>query len=396
MSGEFTRKRLVIRNLSALVALLTGSAAAGSVLASPFMLGGQEPDRYSWVRGPLMGAVLEAESVDDVPLSRVGGMALDSEGRVYVQDDNTLGVIVLAEDLTYLHTLGRSGRGPGEFRGISTVRVGQGDSVSVYDRSLNRITVYARGSAEPAYVRRVSSGPYQDVHWVSEGFVAIRAAAYEASGSDIGTSTSWLVRLLDDGSIAGDSLFSFPRKENLVHRTGGPNGATVSISRHPFGHQPFVQVVDADSLRAVYVSSLALAVTVVNMEAGTKTTFAHPTEPLDVTSRELAAELSRKTDRFARILRDGAPYTWPPIVGMVAGDGGLVLLGLRSSNREVWEWAMFGADGAHLASIALPAGFVTHAVRDGRFVGSIVDDNDVPVIRSYRMATDTLRTSSPG
>lgn len=381
------------RNRLAVCTRLTGAMIVS--LAATELTAQQRSDR-SWARGPVMGATLEAESVDDVPLSRIWGMAVDSQGRVYIEDALAGGVIALAPDLTHLYTLGRQGEGPGEFRAVSTVTVMRGDSVSVYDGILSRITVYGPGSVEPAYVQRIPGRSYQDVHRVSNGLVAIRSPAYEASGSDIAIDSSWLVHLRSDGSIAVDSLFSFPRRDNLVLRTSdGRGGGTVSMSSNPFGHEPFVRVLDGDSLKAVYSSSVELAVTTINLETGARTSFSHSTERLEVTRPELAAELAKQSDRFRRILRDSAPPAWPPVVGMVARDAGLILLGLRKPDRTIWEWALFRADGAHLGSITLPAGFVVHAMRDGRFVGSIVGETGVPVVRAYRMTSDTLQMPLP-
>ena len=43
-----------------------------------------------WANGPLVGAIQEAASNEDVLLSRVWGMSLDSKGRVYVKDEPPL------------------------------------------------------------------------------------------------------------------------------------------------------------------------------------------------------------------------------------------------------------------------------------------------------------------
>ena len=381
------RKGRWYATLSVLVTMLVGSSSLG---VADHNLVAQEPELRPWAHGPLMGAILDATSGEDVLLSRVWGMSVDSEGRVYVKDDGTRGVIVLRPDLTYERTLGRGGEGPGEFRHVSTVQVLPGDSVFVYDRRLNRITVFGPGSGEPAHVHTRPGVPYQSIFRVSEGFVAVQSPTYQASGSDIGVETDWLLRLREDGSVA-DSLFSFPKKENLVYRTSDPRGGgAVSISDHPFGHEPFVQVFDGDSLRAVYASSRALDVRTINVETGIQTSFSYPTTPIEVTRDELGFEADERSSGFARMLRDGVPYTWPPLTGIVAGDAGLVYVGIRRTDGAIWEWAMFRSDGHHIMSIALPAGFVVYAVWGGRLIGSITDEFDVPRIRAYRMATDTL------
>ena len=377
--------------LTGIWTLTLPQSAHGAAFATAVTLVVQESDGRPWARDPVMETILEATSAEDVLLSRVWDISVDSEGRVYVTDDYAGGVVVLSPDLTYVRTLGRSGDGPGEFRHVSTVQILPGDSVFVFDRNLSRITAFGPGSSEPAYAQRLPGGPYRTVFQTPKGFVAIHSPSYEASGADVGTKAEWLLRLRQDGSVA-DSLFAYPRKDNLVYRRGDPRGGgAVSISNHPFGHRPFVQMLHGDTVRAAYTSSLALEVTVIDIETGRQKAFSHPTPTVGVTRDELASAADSKSTRFARMLRDGAPYAWPPITGVVAGDAGLVLLGIRRTDRKIWEWALFREDGTHIASVALPSGVVVYALHEGRIIGSIVDEFDTPRIVAYRMGTDTLQ-----
>ena len=359
--------------------------------ALPNTLAAQGSDLRPWARGPVLEATLEATSGPDVILSRVWGIDVDSKGRVYVRDDQTRGVIVLSPDLTYERTLGRRGGGPGEFRHVSTVQILPDDSVLVYDRNQNRITVFPPGATEPAYVQRLPGGPYREVFKVPEGLVAIGTSAYEASGADVGIENERLLRLRPDGSVA-TALFAFPRKENLVYRRGDPRGGgVVSISSHPFGHRPFVRIVPGNAVRVVYASSLAPEATVIDVESGRQAALSYPEAPtVSVTRKELRAAAERKSTRFARMLREGGPYVWPPLTGVVAGDGGLVMLGIRTTDRRVWEWASFRADGTHAASVVLPSGVVVYAQRESRLIGTITDEFDTPRIVAYRVGSDAL------
>ena len=90
------------------------------------------------------------------------------------------------------------------------------------------------------------------------------------------------------------------------------------------------------------------------------------------------------------MLREGGPYVWPPLTGVVAGGGGLVMLGVRTTDRKVWEWASFRDDGTHAASVVLPSGVVVYAQREGRLIGTITDEFDTPRIVAYRVGSDAL------
>ena len=88
---------------------------------------------------------------------------------------------------------------------------------------------------------------------------------------------------------------------------------------------------------------------------------------------------------WARLLRDGAPYVWPTLTGLVVDDEGHIWLGIRKRDLSIWEWAAFSPDGTHVVSVDLPAGFELHAVRNGRLIGVGRDELDVPRVQAYRL-----------
>ncbi len=72
----------------------------------------------------------------------------------------------------------------------------------------------------------------------------------------------------------------------------------------------------------------------------------------------------------AEALERGAPHYWSPLVGMaVQSDRDELWVGIRSSDQTAWEWARFSEDGAHLGSVALPAGIQLLRAHGRRLIG---------------------------
>ena len=65
----------------------------------------------------------------------------DSRGRFFVVSSYGTEVRVFDVSGTYLRTIGRKGGGPGEFQGISAVRITRGDTIRILDYTLSRLTV---------------------------------------------------------------------------------------------------------------------------------------------------------------------------------------------------------------------------------------------------------------
>ena len=98
---------------------------------------------------------------------RIVGLAVDSEGRILVADSRPSSVAVFSLDGEWLGSIGREGKGPGEYIGVRGVFVSPSDSVYVMDRPYGsgypRLHVYA--PTDFTYVRQIQF-PY-DEDWGS-------------------------------------------------------------------------------------------------------------------------------------------------------------------------------------------------------------------------------------
>ena len=336
-----------------------------------------------WAAVPSVEATLEATSGDDVLLSSVSDVAVDSEGRAYVIDSRIDGIIALHPDLRYDRTIGREGEGPGEFVARSGVQVLPGDSVLVWDFQLQRLTVFPPGSDEPAYLHALgtsqSSGQTRRLTG-STGYLARSSTTYNADGSDEGAVRIEVLRHVreEGGQVVDEVVVDYPAAEALAFRRPG----YVRVGRHPFGRRSFVGILDGTLI--VHASSDAVAARIIDLQGSVETAFTYETTPVDVTDQELDAAVEAAGNVLGEVLREGAPYVWPTLTGLVVDDEDRIWLGIRRADRSI-EWAAFTADGTHLASVDLPVGLEVHAVRGGRIVGVARDELDAARVVAYRL-----------
>lgn len=332
-------------------------------------------------------ARLEAVSDASLNLGEVLDLAVGHQDMVYVLDALSPGVVVLDSLLSPVTTVGRRGEGPGEFMFIRNVQVLPGDSLMVFDGQLKRVTVLSeapeaqydsmRFAVVPANVSQLwrMLGPVGNyLAYDRRTFYAGDIAEADAARNDV------FFVLGDDGlTKRHDSVMVAPSLETLVARSSG----AVSLGRHPYGREGFVGMLTNGGF--AYVNSDALSVAIFDDEGQQTRSFSYPTVPLPVSSQDLAAELEKLRPALARVLRDGAPYTRPPLVGMVVDDQNRIWLGLRGPAEDMpWEWAAFELDGRHVGSVRLPAGLLLRAATGGRLLGVAVDDLEVPRIHLYR------------
>ena len=353
-------------------------------------------DARSWARGPMLATTLVLTSSTDTLLSYISDMAIDSRGRVYVADGQTASVIVLSPSLAYDRMIGKRGEGPGEFQNVWSLQILPDDSLLVYDATVDRITVFAPGdSSHAAYTQdfRTTGISFSNMQRLPGrgDYVGRTSRAYYADGRNEDSLRVDVLRHLswNDEVAMADSLFSFPSNEALVRRRGNSRGQAVSVAGHPFGRRSFTDVLDGD--RVVYATSLALEITVVNVRDRIQKAFEYDTAPLPVTRQELRAA-ERRLRNFAGVLREGAPYTWPPITGMFVDNNERIWVGIRKIDRAILEWAAFDSTGEHWASVRLPSGFRPYAIRDDRIIGAGRDDLGVPYIQIYRLDSAAMNT----
>ena len=362
------------------------AAACSGDIGARDAAGGAEYPQYPrpWANGPPSEVLLEATSGDDVFLSHVRDVVADSEGRVYVIDSQEAGVIALNADLSHDRTIGREGEGPGEFTRTGSMQVLSGDSLLVWDYPPQRITVFPPGNDEAAYVHSLGTQELSSQTRRlagSTGYVAQSSTAYMADGTDEGeTRIAVLRHVREEGGRAVDEVvYQYPAGESLVLRGEG----TVSMAGHPFGRGSFTGI--WGGVQIVYASSDALEVKIVDLQGGVRTAFAYPTTPISVTGAELDDAADGMGRRMGNLLREGAPYVWPTLTGLVVDDEGHIWLGIHKGDPSTREWAAFMVDGTHVMSVSLPAGLAVHTVRNGRLIGVGRDELDVPRVQAYRL-----------
>ena len=335
--------------------LAPSAVAFASSVCSGTVSGDDDPRPWasddSWLE-----VELEAVSSADLHWAGIIDIAVSRRGSVYVNDWSQPHVVVLDSLLMPLTTVGRRGQGPGEFDGKSNLQVLPGDSLLVFDAALGRMTVFSEERLDSGRVTPVVRaglfgrlwrlpGPRRrHLAWSPQQFNASHSPEADQGRTDI-------FSMLDASAQAVelDSVLAVPSRDALVVRKPG----FVSVGPHPYARRGFVEVLSGGF---AYLHSGAFSV------------------------------LERLGQDEAKVLREGAPYTWPPVVGMVADNRDRIWVGLRGQSDEAdWEWAAFTPDGRHVGSVRLPAGFRVMTAGNDKLFGVAANEIDVPTIRVYRI-----------
>jgi hypothetical protein len=336
-----------------------------------------------------------ATSAKDALFSEITALATDSRGRIYVGDLNRAEVSVLAGDGTLLRTLGKSGKGPGEFKWINDVQVLPGDSLLVYDRGLGRITVFAPASDTVAYTVDLAAAsrllpPASVVRLAGrQGYVGTVIEPFRASGDDPRQDyeREQVVRLLAlDGSVTRDSVLVLRAGQDiLTARTG----RSVTAMPNPFGRPGEVKVGPGGRLYYGWGDSLSISIySSGGQRAGG---FSLPYERPPVTDEDIRGTFASESEarQFQPAVRSFvdtyASGTWPAFRTFSVDDRGRIWIGLLAPAGEPTKWTAFDDEGTPVCSAALPANTSIYAVRGDRAYSVATDELDVPRVVVHRI-----------
>lgn len=115
----------------------------------------QEPVRQRISRRPANTVELELREVFRVgsldgpndAFGRVMSATIDSRGRLFIADDRRQRIVVFDAGGSFIRSLGRPGRGPGEFQSPWLVAADPTDSIFVWDQGTRTISVFDPGLA---------------------------------------------------------------------------------------------------------------------------------------------------------------------------------------------------------------------------------------------------------
>ncbi len=182
---------------------------------------------------------------------------VDSEGNIFVADYSFHQIKVFKGNGSPNGTIGREGKGPGEFEQLGNVQVGRNDSVFAFDFGLRRITVFAPNhDHRVAYIAPVYVQGEQPIEIIvpyrKNGFLVRTTIPFLPSlGPKEGENfIRWV------GSSSEKPVLSLPPAEFIVDRKGG----AMIVTEMPFGREAMVRIGYDDRLYYGYTDSLAISI----------------------------------------------------------------------------------------------------------------------------------------
>lgn len=344
-----------------------------------------------------------AEGSPDYQFGEIGGITVDSRGRVFVLDIQAQNVKVFSSDGVYEQTIGGRGRGPGELaQAYFAPGVLAGDTLLVPDVFGNRrINRYAPdGSSVGSFLVPPQFGDVFGVAFTPSGMIALWIRSVASRGEPESENVDRIVTLSTDGQVT-DTLLTFPSGRTFSRGMGQvtllapePVWDITQDSRLLFGvdDRYRIRVYDAGALERV---------------------IQKPYEPKPITDRDKEFDWgvppqARETVRISEF--------YPAFTDIIAGPNGTIwvqhvlpISQMSDAHRQSlgslfgkWapmipsilrefhgapEWDVFDADGRFLGVITMPPRFVPQVIRGNKVYGITRDELDVGYVVRLRVVS---------
>ncbi len=239
---------------------------------------------------------------------RIQFIQTDSQGRIFLADQEANHILVYDETGDFITTIGREGAGPDEFRAILNMFVDENDQLIIFDMANNRSVFFTEENGS----------------WQPEEFVTIEGTRFgvqtvDKAGNYIVRQSRnrmpepgayWYVHVLGTGSLQeglmDDDAIEFREMGYLVRDDGMMNGI-------PFGRTTLLARGHDGKLYMTWNEDFEVAVYDAKLEPADSIQAAIPNQ--SVTTEERRERLDR-LDQFRSLASEHMPDTKPVAEGM--------------------------------------------------------------------------------
>ena len=390
----------------------TMTDSAGVMIVSNPSVGMWSPGEEWTVVEEVRIGVVEGDS--DYVFGDVGGVTVDSHGRIFVLDVQAQHVKVFSPEGEYEQTIGGPGGGPGELAdAYFPPAVGIGDTLLVPDaRGNRRVNRFAPdGSSIGSFPMPVQDAVVLDVAGTRSGMAVLWARPFAFPGQPEPDRIDRILALSSDGS-AVDTLLTFP--SGRTFSMGGPSFELVIYAAEPAWE------ITEDS-KLVFGVTDQSRLGIYSWGGRLERVIEKPVERRQITDRDkerYMGQVEQSTQEFLRF-----PEFYPCFNDVIVGpdqtiwvqhvrtiseltDGELetlvntsyrvqrIITALRKfSGTE--DWDVFDAEGRYLGVVTMPLRISLPAARGENIYGVWRDELDVQYVVRLRIVGDLTERGAP-
>lgn len=325
---------------------------------------------------------------DDVLVGRIAGVAVDSEGRVFVADGDQNHIHVYESDADYLTRLGNEGEGPGEFGNISSLKADE-KYLYAFDRNQRRINVFSLEALEFSHSIPLLredldieelAGRYPGQYYLRNDGKLIVGYSQFFQMDDLEDDRQTLYYLVDqEGQVEGERFFEQKAADVLTDR----NGNSFMVMYIDFGRRPLLSVGADDKLYSAWSEDFLIKV--YNADGKYERALYYPYSKSELDKSEVVKEY--EGERLRRMIRNAdLPETWPALHSLMVDDKNRIWASTFTDSPDKYQWWVIDKDGTLYARFDWPRERSLVKVLDGYIYARETDkETGLEQVARYRI-----------
>jgi len=332
------------------------------------------------------------------------GLEIDDSGRIFVGNSLEKKIQIFDKDGKHLINIGREGNGPGEFNGITEIKI-QSNQLIAFDFLQFRVTFFSLDSLNVDKVNNAYLSRTPDIEelngWFSNGYHLIDDERFlvkyvkELVNANVGTPTYNLDKprhgnyyiVNSEGEVVSDMLFSL-RGEKII---------TANVeARHlfnfhsvPFLNQPLITISDDGHIASANSEEPLIKMYAPNGDY--LRAFYLPMQKKALLRDELLLIYGEVDEENENLLKHAElPETWPALEDIIMDDKNRVWIStITVSDKRTYTWWVLQDTGELLTTFSWPGNRSIEKIKDGYvYVRETEESTGQQTVVKYRVEMD--------
>jgi len=309
-----------------------------------------------------------------------GGLEVDDSGRIYVGNRASNRIQVFNSTGRYLSSVGGEGNGPGEFNGITEIKI-QNNQLFAFDFLQFRTTFYSLDSlnvveVKNAYLNRAPNieelqGRFSNgYHLIDEERFLVRYVE-QIANANVGTPKYNLDKIRpgnyyivnSEGEVVSEQLFEL---KSLKHITADVEGRHIwNFMPVPFLNQPLIYISDDGHIVSANSDEPLIQLFAPNGEY--LRGFYLQLEKRPLIRDELLSKYGGESKVNQHLLQNAElPDTWPALGDIIMDDENRLWISTITESEDVtYKWWVLQDTGELLATFSWPENRSIEKIKDG-------------------------------